>query len=119
MPGRCLTVWKEPFGNVGVDHGLDKETDLTERKAPTTDQIRHRIDSGAARDKVDHPDPAAAPLGTDDEAAGVPAGAARKNMSKRSALSEERSGFDLSQKSWGIISLVLAIIILVGLFIML
>ena len=39
-------------------------------KAPTTDQLRHAIDSGATGEKVDAPDPAAVPLGTDDEAAG-------------------------------------------------
>lgn len=33
-------------------------------------QIRHAADSGEARDKVAGPDLAAAPLGTDDEAAG-------------------------------------------------
>lgn len=36
------------------------------------DRLRARIDSGATGDKVDYPDPAAAPLGTDDEAGGVP-----------------------------------------------
>ncbi len=35
-------------------------------------QLRSDIDSGATRDKVPHPDPAAAPLGTDSEAAGAP-----------------------------------------------
>lgn len=39
---------------------------------PTADRLRRDIDSGKTRDKVDHPDPAAAPLGTDDEAAGNP-----------------------------------------------
>jgi hypothetical protein len=39
---------------------------------PTTSQLRRDIDRGRAGDKVDHPDPAAAPLGTDEEAAGVP-----------------------------------------------
>ena len=37
---------------------------------PTTDQLRAEIDSGRIGEKVAHPDPAAAPLGTDDEAAG-------------------------------------------------
>ncbi|HEY8579594.1 MAG TPA: hypothetical protein VIL72_06885, partial [Beijerinckiaceae bacterium] len=41
--------------------------------AETTDRLRHDIDRGRASDKVDFPDPAAAPLGTDDEAAGRPA----------------------------------------------
>jgi hypothetical protein len=39
---------------------------------PTTDRLRHDISRGRAGDKVDFPDPAAAPLGTDDEAAGTP-----------------------------------------------
>jgi hypothetical protein len=34
--------------------------------------IRRAIDSGRTGDKVDFPDPAAAPLGTDEEAAGTP-----------------------------------------------
>lgn len=33
-------------------------------------RVRHAVDSGETRDKVGYPDPAAAPLGTDDEAAG-------------------------------------------------
>jgi hypothetical protein len=36
------------------------------------DRLRHEIDAGGTQDKVDHPDPAAAPLGTDAEAAGTP-----------------------------------------------
>lgn len=35
-------------------------------------QTRHATDTGKTRDKIDYPDPAAAPLGTDDEAAGAP-----------------------------------------------
>lgn len=34
-------------------------------------RLRHAIDSGNTGDKVNYPDPAAAPLGTDDEAAGT------------------------------------------------
>lgn len=46
---------------------------MAEDKAPeTTDQLRHEIDSGRTGDKADWPDPAAAPLGTDDEASGNP-----------------------------------------------
>lgn len=40
--------------------------------ARTADQLRADIDSGRTHDKVAHEDPAAAPLGTDDEAAGTP-----------------------------------------------
>lgn len=38
----------------------------------TADLLRHRIDRGMAGYKKGFPDPAAAPLGTDDEAAGTP-----------------------------------------------
>lgn len=41
-------------------------------KPPTTDRLRDDIDSGKTQDKVRYPDPAAAPLGSDDEAAGNP-----------------------------------------------
>lgn len=40
----------------------------------TVAQLRADIDTGRTGDKVDWPDPAAAPLGTDDEAAGTPPG---------------------------------------------
>jgi hypothetical protein len=40
------------------------------------DQLRSAIDSGGTGDKVAFPDPAAAPLGTDEEAAGTPVSAA-------------------------------------------
>jgi hypothetical protein len=43
-----------------------------EVKIETTEQLRIAIDQGEAGDKVDAGDPAAAPLGTDDEAAGSP-----------------------------------------------
>ncbi len=41
-------------------------------RSPTAQELKNAIDTGATGDKVDFPDPAAAPLGTDDEAAGVP-----------------------------------------------
>jgi hypothetical protein len=41
-------------------------------KHPTIDQLRGDIDRGRTGDKVKVSDPAAAPLGTDDEAAGTP-----------------------------------------------
>jgi hypothetical protein len=40
--------------------------------APTTDQLRDRIDSGKTGEKIAFPDPAAAPLGTDAEAGNAP-----------------------------------------------
>ena len=42
------------------------------RKKATTEQLRDDIDRGRTGDKVNVADPAAAPLGTDEEAAGTP-----------------------------------------------
>ncbi|TRO87665.1 hypothetical protein FKB34_15515 [Glycocaulis profundi] len=41
---------------------------MTAKPSGSTARLRDDIDTGRARDKVAHPDPAAAPLGTDDEA---------------------------------------------------
>jgi hypothetical protein len=49
----------------------------------TTDRLRHEIDSGVTGEKVAAPDPAMAPLGTDDEAAGTPPSAAAIAESRR------------------------------------
>jgi hypothetical protein len=38
----------------------------------TISQLRDDIDAGRTGDKIDWPDPAAVPLGTDEEAAGTP-----------------------------------------------
>lgn len=43
-----------------------------EHDVPTTDQLRKEIDRGQTGDKAPGTDPAAAPLGTDDEASGHP-----------------------------------------------
>jgi hypothetical protein len=49
--------------------GLMHNDNLKE-EAPTSAQLRHGIATGKSRDKISNIDPAAAPLGTDDEAAG-------------------------------------------------
>ena len=49
----------------------------------TASQLRGDIDSGRTGDKVDWPDPAAAPLGTDDEAAGRPPNASAVGAARR------------------------------------
>ena len=53
------------------------------RQAPTSDQLRRDIDSGRTGDKVDFPDPAAAPLGADDEAGGHPPSPAERALAAR------------------------------------
>lgn len=42
------------------------------KSGPTVAQLRDAIDRGRTGSKVPHKDPAAAPLGTDEEAAGTP-----------------------------------------------
>lgn len=49
-------------------------------QTPTTDQLRNRIDSGRTGEKIAMPDPAAAPLGTDAEAAGSPPSPAERRL---------------------------------------
>jgi hypothetical protein len=51
----------------------------------SADALRQRIDHGETRDKVDFPDPAAAPLGTDAEAGGFPADAEELAMAQPAA----------------------------------
>jgi hypothetical protein len=59
---------------------------------PNADQLRHEIDRGETRDKVAYPDPAAAPLGTDDEAAGTPPSAEAVEMARREEIEPGRKG---------------------------
>ncbi len=56
----------------GIAFSKDQDGGDHDKKPSTTAQLRHDIDTGKTRDKVDHADPAAAPLGTDDEAGGQP-----------------------------------------------
>ena len=53
----------------------------------TVEQLRNKVDLGKTGDKISFPDPAAAPLGTDEEAAGTPPSTAAVDLAK----SEERS----------------------------
>ncbi|MBS9478892.1 hypothetical protein [Ancylobacter radicis] len=51
----------------------------------TADRLREDIDRGRTGDKVPFSDPAAAPLGTDDEAAGTPPTAERIELAQATA----------------------------------
>jgi hypothetical protein len=64
---------------------------MKEPRQPTSDQIRTSISRGATGDKVDYPDPAAAPLGTDEEAAGTPLGPEALSQAQEY---ERRAGLD-------------------------
>lgn len=57
--------------------------EMNKPEAPTTSQVRHAIDSGRTGDKVAASDPAAAPLGVDDEAAGKPPSAPERALAHR------------------------------------
>jgi hypothetical protein len=46
--------------------------DANDRRGSTVEQLRSDIDHGRTGDKVEGSDPAAAPLGADEEAAGTP-----------------------------------------------
>lgn len=59
---------------------------------PETDRLRGDIDAGRTRDKVPFPDPAAAPLGTDDEAAGAPPESGRRADAARPMASSSPGG---------------------------
>ena len=60
----------------------------TDRRGPTSAQLRGDISSGRTGDKVAAIDPAAVPLGTDDEAAGTPPSREAIAMARKA----ERSG---------------------------
>jgi hypothetical protein len=73
---------------------------------PTSDALRHSTDFARAGDKVPFPDPATAPLGTDDEAAGRPPSreerrlaAAQQQPSPRTAAAA-REKPDHTGESW-------------------
>ncbi|MFV3131334.1 hypothetical protein [Niveispirillum sp. KHB5.9] len=53
----------------------ERSTPTSDEPATTIDRHRIDIDRGVTGDKVPFPDPAAAPLGTDEEAGGSPASA--------------------------------------------
>ncbi len=50
--------------------GSERKSSASE--VSTSAQLRHGITTGQSRDKISNIDPSAAPLGTDDEAAGKP-----------------------------------------------
>lgn len=64
------------------------------RKKMNWSQARHQTDSGKTQDKVDHPDPAAAPLGTDEEAGGArtPREEIAKSVNDRKGKSDAHRG---------------------------
>ena len=56
----------------------------------TSSQLKDDIDSGRSGDKVAFPDPAAAPLGTDEEAGGTPTNPQLLFLERQANLSQAR-----------------------------
>lgn len=98
----------------------------------TTSRLRHEIDRGRTGAKVGFPDPAASPLGTDDEAAGAPPSSAavreaashevRRSGITAPAASDESGrtitgeGYGLANPNAGPTLMICAVICIVGLF---
>jgi hypothetical protein len=81
--------------------------------ANTTERLRGEIDRGRTGDKVKWPDPAAAPLGTDDEAGGYrPApGEIARARSAELSRSVEPTPKDTIGAAWVLIAFVAACIL--------
>ena len=84
-------------------------------RIPTTDQIRNTIDTGATGEKIGHPDPAAAPLGTDAEAGGHSPTRAERTMEVKSrTLGRERPPVNGVPLYLALMALVSAAILVIG-----
>jgi hypothetical protein len=57
-----------------------------QKRSDTSAKLREDIDRGRGGDKIDWRDPAAAPLGTDDEAAGTPPTPEQLRMARRDEI---------------------------------
>lgn len=97
----------------------------------TADALRHALDRGEGGDKVDFSDPAAAPLGTDDEAAGFPptraqvAEAARHELGAHRPEEERQARRTIPDRAkggvvprlWMIVALLLLAVLVLSLFV--
>jgi hypothetical protein len=85
-------------------------------KGGTTDELRVAIDSGRTADKIDWPDPATAPLGTDDEAAGMPPSRERvelalgQELSRRPAVTFNLPTLDAPTRFYFVFIIALALV---------
>jgi hypothetical protein len=71
-----------PVSKAGASVVAQRRSDMI-NPGPTVEALRKNIDRGRAGSKVDHPDPATATLGTDDEAAGMAPSAAAVQAAHR------------------------------------
>jgi hypothetical protein len=83
----------------------------------TSEQLRHDIDAGRTGDKVSAPDPAMAPLGTDDEAGGRPASPHDVALARRQELQGPDAEIGESHTTWFVViavALVFAVALVAG-----
>jgi hypothetical protein len=81
---------------------------------PYADKLRHAIDTGRTRSKISYPDPAAAPLGTDEEAAGTPLPGWLVERTLRAEIRRPPQPSPEAPGSWGAALLVIAGLALVA-----
>ena len=105
--------------------------DVTPAPSPddlTADALRHSLDRGRGGDKTDFSDPAAAPLGTDDEAAGFPHTREQIRMAAAAELGprpaeDPRTRRTIPERAngglglWPILLLALLIVVLLAVFV--
>lgn len=80
--------------------------------ADTCERLRADIDSGRTRDKVGASDPAAAPLGTDDEAGGTPSTAEQVALARRHELGRASSPMRSADRSWPVAAVAASLLVL-------
>lgn len=97
----------------------DRNSSRHHASAPTSSMLRDEIDKGRSADKIAGSDPAAAPLGTDDEAAGMPPTPREVSMAMRH---ERRASSDPAQgsrqASWWLIAAAIVAIAVVALVVL-
>jgi hypothetical protein len=84
---------------------------VRERRGSTVAQLKADIDSGRTGDKIPVLDPAAAPLGTDDEASGTPPDPAAVTMARRQSAAPGPSGEPERSARFGAAWIVVAVAI--------
>ncbi len=79
----------------------------------TASQLREDIDSGRTGEKIEWPDPAAAPLGTDDEASGRlthPGALAAARRQEKAALVKSTENRDYPRAAWVQVAIVVILV---------
>jgi hypothetical protein len=106
--------------DMGAAHDADSRPDPAKTANPDPVErghLRDQIDSGKFHDKVAAPDPATSPLGTDDEAAGVPTPASAVQYESPAKPAHAPSGSHSSSTPKGHTGPIIAAAIVAGAFV--